>query len=154
MLGHVNTNRAGGNRNRVKPEGIDLIGFFDKAFDPFAPGVTALDALGPYEVLKMIPGVDLRLVAHGAGPVTTDRDTLVVGATHSFDETPTPDLVLVPGSEVSTFDAASDVKLTVWLNAIHQHTTFTVSVCSGAVALGASGLLNGRPATIGRQWKR
>lgn len=52
------------------------------------PGMTALDALGPYEVLKLLPDSELRLVAHEVGPVVTDRDALIIGATHSLEETP------------------------------------------------------------------
>ncbi|MDF3415427.1 DJ-1/PfpI family protein [Sulfitobacter sp. M57] len=111
------------------------------------PGFTALDVLGPYEVLKMLPGVDLRFVAHEVGPVVTDRGILVVAATHTFDETPAPDMVLVPGSEAQTAIAAADGTLTKWLRQAHVGTRFTTSVCSGAVVLGAAGLLKGLPAT-------
>lgn len=111
------------------------------------PGFTALDALGPYEVFKMLPGVGLRFVARGVGPVATDRGILVVGATHTFEETPDPDLVLVPGSEAQTAVAAADNRLTDWLCRADERTTYTTSVCSGAIILGAAGLLNGRPAT-------
>lgn len=111
------------------------------------PGFTALDALGPYEVFKMLPNAELRFVAHEVGPVATDRGVLVVGATHTFDETPAPDLVLVPGSEAQTAVAAADGKLSGWLRRAHENSRFTTSVCSGAVVLGASGLLKGQPAT-------
>ena len=53
-------------------------------------GMTALDALGPYEVLKLLPDSELRFVAHEPGPVVTDRSSLIIGATHSFEETPHP----------------------------------------------------------------
>lgn len=111
------------------------------------PGITALDAIGPYEVLKMLPGAELRFVAHAPGPVPTDRGILVVGATHSFDETPDPDLVIVPGSEAHTGVAAADGALSDWLRGVHRQTSYTTSVCSGAVILAASGLLKGQPAT-------
>ena len=111
------------------------------------PGFTALDALGPYEVLKMLPGAELRFVAHDVGPVPTDRGILIVGATHSFTETSSPDLVLVPGSEAYTAVAAADGTLTEWLQRVHVGTLCTASVCSGAIVLGAAGLLAGQPAT-------
>ncbi len=111
------------------------------------PGFTALDVLGPYEVLKMLPGAELRFVAKEPGPIPTDRGILVVGATHSFDETLNPDLVLVPGSEAQTAVAAADGTLSAWLRNVHQRTQITASVCSGAVILGASGLLQNQPAT-------
>jgi transcriptional regulator GlxA family with amidase domain len=110
-------------------------------------GFTALDALGPYEVFKMLPGAHLRFVARETGPIETDRGVLLVGATHSFAETPSPDLVLVPGSEAQTVVAAADGELTGWLCKVHETTKYTTSVCTGAVVLGAAGLLQGRPAT-------
>jgi transcriptional regulator GlxA family with amidase domain len=111
------------------------------------PGFTALDALGPYEVFKMLPGAEVRFVADQAGPVATDRGILVVGATHSFAETPAPDLVLVPGSEAHTVVASANATLAAWLRQVHETTRYTTSVCSGAVVLGAAGLLKGLPAT-------
>lgn len=113
----------------------------------FYQGFTALDALGPYEVLKMLPGVEIRFVANEVGPVATDRGILIVGATHTFAETSAPDVVLVPGSEAHTAIAASDRRLTDWLRRVQDGTRYTTSVCSGAVILGAAGLLKGRPAT-------
>lgn len=111
------------------------------------PGFTALDALGPYEVLKMLPDADVRFVAHKTGPIATDRGVLVVGATHTLDETPSPDMLLVPGSEAQTAVAAADGKHMDWLRRAHETTRYTTSVCSGAVVLGAAGLLKGHPAT-------
>lgn len=111
------------------------------------PGLTALDILGPYEVLKMLPGAELRFVAEQPGPVATDRGILVIGATHSFNETPNPDIVLVPGSEAHTGVAAGNGALSAWLRSVHETTQVTASVCSGAVVLAASDLLVGQPAT-------
>lgn len=111
------------------------------------PGVTALDALGPYEVLKLLPDAELRLVARELGPIITDRSALIIGATHSFDETPHPFLVLVPGSEANTTTAMADGRLLAWLRKAHETSAMTASVCSGALILAAAGLLNGQRAT-------
>ena len=111
------------------------------------PGLTALDALGPYEVLKMLPDAEIRFVAHEPGPIATDRGILTIGATHSFDETPAPYLLLVPGSEANTAVAMADAKLIAWIRTAHQSSTWTTSVCSGALILAAAGLLNKLPAT-------
>ena len=111
------------------------------------PGLTALDALGPYEVLKMLPAAEVRFLAHEPGPVTTDRGILIIGATHAFEETPSPYLVLVPGSEANTTTAMADGRLIDWLKRAHETSTWTASVCSGALILGAAGLLEGKPAT-------
>lgn len=111
------------------------------------PGVTTMDAIGPYEVLRFVPGCELRFVAAQPGPVLTDSGVLVLGATHSYEETPTPDIVLVPGSEAGTPAAMADARLLKWLTQAHSQSRYTLSVCSGALILAAAGILRGLPAT-------
>jgi transcriptional regulator GlxA family with amidase domain len=111
------------------------------------PGFTALDAVGPYEVLRNLPGADVRFVAHEPGPIVTDAEILVMAATHSFEETPSPDIVLVPGSEAETVTAMADRTLIQWLQQAHETSRYTVSVCSGALILASAGILRGKPAT-------
>jgi len=110
-------------------------------------GMTALDALGPYEVLRMMPGVELRFVSHQPEPIICDSRILVIGATHSFDETPAPDIILVPGSSADTVTAMADTALISWLKQAHETSQLTLSVCSGALILAAAGILDGLPAT-------
>ncbi len=110
------------------------------------PGFTALDMIGPYEVLRSLPGADVRFVWHEPGPVIADSGVLVIGATHSFAETPSPDVILVPGG-ASTPVHARDEALLEWLRRAGAHATWTTSVCSGSVILAAAGLLEGRRAT-------
>ena len=109
--------------------------------------MTALDAIGPYEVLRMLPDADLRFVWHEPGPITTDSGVLILGATHSFAETPAPDLVLIGGSGPDTMTTAADKKLLAWLRQVHETSTWTTSVCSGSVILASAGLLDGLAAT-------
>jgi len=110
-------------------------------------GLTALDAIGPYEVLNMIEGAEVRFVSNESGPIVADSGVLVLGATHSFEETPSPDLILVPGSSADTVTAMANKELISWLQASHQGTQLTLSVCSGALILAAAGLLDGQDAT-------
>jgi hypothetical protein len=110
------------------------------------PGFTALDFIGPYEVLRNLPDTEVRFLWHEPGPITADSGVLVVGATHSFDETPSPDVVLIPGG-MTTFMHARDEKLLGWVRRTHDTATWTTSVCSGSVILAAAGLLTGRRAT-------
>ena len=110
------------------------------------PGFTALDFIGPYESLRWLPDADVRFVWHAPGPVTADSGVLVVGATHSFDETPSPDIILVPGG-FSTMEHARDEKVLDWLRRAHETAAWTASVCSGSILLAAAGLLEGRRAT-------
>ncbi|GFG65185.1 hypothetical protein MKUB_26750 [Mycobacterium kubicae] len=110
------------------------------------PGFTALDMIGPYEVLRNLPDADVRFVWHEPGPITADSGVLVLGATHSLAETPSPDVILVPGGP-STPVHARDETLLDWLRQVHQTARWTTSVCSGSVILAAAGLLQGRRAT-------
>ena len=71
------------------------------------PGFTALDFIGPYEVLRNLPDAEVRFVWHEPGPIAADSGVLLVGATHSFAETPSPDIILVPGG-MTTFEHARD----------------------------------------------
>jgi putative intracellular protease/amidase len=103
------------------------------------PGFTALDFIGPYEVLRNLPDAEVRFVWHQPGPVTADSGALIVGATHSFDETPSPDLLLVPGG-MTTFEHARDQKLLDWVRKVDAGTTWTASVCSAVPTLKAFGV--------------
>lgn len=110
------------------------------------PGVTALDAVGPWEVLSRLPGAEVRFVGKDIGPVTTEGGVLLLGVTHTLDETRNPDLVLVPGGSTTPGQMVDDTVLE-WLRAVHQTTRWTVSVCTGALILGAAGILKGEVAT-------
>lgn len=110
------------------------------------PGFTALDFIGPYEVLRWLPDAEVRFLWHQPGPITADSGALIVAATHSFDETPTPDVILVPGG-MTTMEHARDERLRGWLVNAHPTATWTASVCSGSVILAAAGLLKGKRAT-------
>ena len=111
------------------------------------PGLTALDAIGPYEVLRFLPDAEVRFVGAEPGPVVADSGVLFLGATHSYAETPSPDLVLVPGSGPRTATAMADTELLDWLRQVHETTRWTSSVCTGAMILAAAGILEGLPAT-------
>ena len=110
------------------------------------PGFTALDMIGPYEVLRNLPDAEVRFVWHETGPITADSGVLVIGATHSLAETPSPDVILVPGGPATPVHAR-DQALLDWLRRAHQTASWTTSVCSGSVILAAAGLLEGRRAT-------
>lgn len=110
------------------------------------PGFTALDMIGPYEVLRNLSGADVRFVWHEAGPITADSGVLVIGATHALAQTPSPDVILVPGGPSTPVHARDDALLD-WLRRAHRTASWTASVCSGSVILAAAGLLDGRRAT-------
>jgi transcriptional regulator GlxA family with amidase domain len=110
------------------------------------PGFTALDFIGPYEVLRNLPDAEVRFLWHQPGPIAADSGVLLIGATHSFDETPSPDIVLIPGG-MTTMEHARDQKLLEWVRQAHETAAWTASVCSGSVILAAAGLLDGKRAT-------
>jgi transcriptional regulator GlxA family with amidase domain len=110
------------------------------------PGVTALDAVGPLEILSRMPNTEVRFVGKEEGPVITEGGALLLGVTHTIDETPSPDLVLVPGGTATPGQMVDDEVLD-WLRKVHETTTWTTSVCSGSLILGAAGILKGLPAT-------
>ncbi|WIM87381.1 DJ-1/PfpI family protein [Candidatus Mycobacterium wuenschmannii] len=110
------------------------------------PGFTALDFIGPYEVLQRVPGAEIRFVWHETGPIAAESGVLLIGATHTLAETPSPDIVLVPGG-MSTVEHSRDETLLDWVRQAHRTATWTASVCSGSLILATAGLLEGKRAT-------
>ncbi len=110
------------------------------------PGMTALDAIGPYEVLRGIPGARVRFVAAERGLVTTDSTFLRLNADHRFDEIEHTDLLVIPGG-ASTQTLLTDSALLDWVRRMHAGTKWTTSVCTGSFVLAAAGLLQGCEAT-------
>jgi putative intracellular protease/amidase len=107
---------------------------------------TALDCMGPYEILSRIPGARLRFLAKKAGPVTTDTGMLTVMAEAALKDVSKPDIVLVPGGPGDEA-ALADAEITDWISKAHETTKWTTSVCTGALILGACGILKGLDAT-------
>jgi transcriptional regulator GlxA family with amidase domain len=105
---------------------------------------TALDVVGPYQMLALTPGITVTLVAETPGPVVDDCRSLTLAAV-GLEEAGRPDVVVVPGGPGTP--AAMSGGLTAWLAAVHEHTRWTTSVCSGSLILGAAGLLDGLRAT-------
>ncbi len=108
--------------------------------------LTALDAIGPYEVLSRLPGAQLKFVAPEAGVKRTDTGLLGLEAASSIDELTDPDIVLVPGGEGNR-PLLFDDRVLDWVRSAHEGTTWTTSVCTGALVLGAAGILDGKRAT-------
>jgi transcriptional regulator GlxA family with amidase domain len=111
------------------------------------PGFTALDAIGPYQVLTQVPGAETVLVAEQRGRLSDDADLLHLEIEHTFEEVPTPDVLLVPGGLITRRIAVAGSPIVEWVRSAHETTTYTTSVCTGALVLGAAGLLDGLPAT-------
>ncbi len=113
---------------------------------PLFPRVTALDAVGPYEVLQRIPTVDIVFVGHQPGEVRTENGLLGLAVDATFDEVAAPDLIVFPGG-VGSRELQGDETVLEWVRRAHATTTLTTSVCTGSLVLGAAGLLSGLTAT-------
>ncbi len=110
------------------------------------PQFTALDIVGPFQTLADLPGADSVFVAEHAGPVLDHTGRLSIVATASFAEVTAPDVIVVPGGFADR-DAGPDHPVAAWIRAVHPHTTWTTSVCTGAIFLALAGVLDGVDAT-------
>jgi transcriptional regulator GlxA family with amidase domain len=108
-------------------------------------GFTGLDAIGPFEVLSRLPDARVRLIATRPGPVHADLAGLEMIA-EPLSAMQRPDVIVVAGGS-KTHDQMDNQELLGWLRDAHATSTWTTSVCTGALLLGAAGLLRGRRAT-------
>lgn len=108
--------------------------------------MTALDLVGPYDMLAPHPEINAHFVAARRGPVRADAG-LELNATSTFDDLPRPDVIVVPGSGYWRAVLEENDALVDWLAAAHPNTTWTTSVCTGSTLLAKAGILAGRPAT-------
>ena len=113
---------------------------------PLVDGFTALDAVGPYEVLSRLPDSQVIFAATEAGVVQAETRMLSLVAEAALADIPAPDIICVPGG-LGTRRHLDDVELMRWLRAAHQTSTWTTSVCTGALLIGAAGALEGKRAT-------
>ncbi|GGF27051.1 glutamine amidotransferase [Aliidongia dinghuensis] len=109
------------------------------------PGMTQLDMTGPYEVLSRLPGSAIHLVWKEAGPVASDRGLAIV-ATDSFVTCPPLDLICVPGGP-GINELLTDAPVLDFIRHQAWGARYITSVCTGALVLGAAGLLYGKRAT-------
>jgi len=113
---------------------------------PLFPQFTALDGIGPYEVLQRIPEIDVTFVGHQRGEVRSDNGMLGITVDATFEELARPDVIVFPGG-VGTRPLVHDERVLDWLRTAHATTRYTTSVCTGSLVLAAAGLLKGLTAT-------
>jgi putative intracellular protease/amidase len=108
--------------------------------------LTALDAVGPYEVLSRLPNANVKFVASEPGPKTTETGSLSLVADYSLSEVPNPSILVVPGG-FGTRSVLNDEQVLDWIRSAHETSHWTTSVCTGSLLLGAAGVLDGLKAT-------
>lgn len=113
---------------------------------PIFDRLTALDAIGPYEVLSRLPGAQVHFVASEPGPKRTENGMLAVVADRALDELTEPEIVVFPGG-FGTRALMEDERILSWVRNAHEHSQWTTSVCTGALVLAAAGVLDGLEAT-------
>ena len=109
-------------------------------------GITPLDAVGPFEVLGKLPGARVKMVGKAKGEVRTKGQSLAMIADYAFGDVTTPDIIVVPGGPGAD-SMAEDAEVTDWVGRVHETSTWTTSVCTGALILGGAGVLKGLKAT-------
>jgi len=106
-------------------------------------GFTALDAVGPYEVLVSLPDTQVHFVSNQHGAVWADTGQLALTATATFDELPNPAIIVVPGGGHGIMKAVENLALMTWIKQAHETSEWTTSVCTGVYVLGMAGILQG-----------
>ncbi len=113
---------------------------------PLYDRFTALDAVGPYEVLARLPGAELTFVGFEKGPVRTDNGRLALHVDALLEDLPEPEVIVVPGGW-GTRALLDNERMLGWIRHAHEHSQWTTSVCTGSLLLGAAGVLEGLDAT-------
>ena len=111
------------------------------------PGMTALDAIGPYEVLRHLPGARIRFVARRKGRVAVDSKMLELWAEEKTKRVKGADLLIIPGSTIAFVREMKDQRTLDWIRTVDETTKITASVCTGSLLLASAGLLKNRKAT-------
>lgn len=114
-------------------------------------GMTMLDAIGPYEILRNVKGVNIKFVSKYKGEITADSHWIHLNSKYEIDEISKADILLIPGSTISFVREMKDKKVLNWIKKINETTQKTVTVCTGSIILAATGLLTGKRATS--HWK-
>ena len=112
----------------------------------FYDGMTALDAIGPHEILCRLPGAKVQRVAKKPGIIRTDSAGLELIADCALSDVSHADILVIPGAGSAT-TLRDHPEILEWVSSIHHTTKWTTSVCTGSLILGAAGLLNGFKAT-------
>jgi putative intracellular protease/amidase len=114
---------------------------------PIYPAFTALDAIGPYEVLQRLPEAEVVFCSEHTGEVRTEQGMLGLVADRTLEEVRNPDILVVPGGLGTRYLLDPDGPYVSWIEEVHKGTEWTTSVCTGSLLLAAAGILEGIDAT-------
>jgi transcriptional regulator GlxA family with amidase domain len=109
-------------------------------------GLTTLDAIGGYEVLARLPGMETEFVASHRGIVAADTRRLGLVAWRDLGEVTSTDILYVPGGP-GAFPLEKDEAFLDRIRTLDRTSTWTVGICNGVGLLAAAGLLKGKKAT-------
>lgn len=114
-------------------------------------GITMLDAIGPYEVLRNMPGAEIYFVAEKAGEIKADSGFIDINVKHSIADMEEADILVIPGSTIGFIEEMKKENVLKWIKEMDKTTKWTTSVCAGSMLLASAGLLEGLKATS--HWK-
>ncbi|WP_028224145.1 DJ-1/PfpI family protein [Paraburkholderia ferrariae] len=109
------------------------------------PRVQQLDLTGPYDVLASMPDTEVRLISKTRDCITSSTG-LVLTPDTTYETCPQLDVLCVPGGS-GVGDLIPDEETLAFLRRQAAGARYVTSVCTGALVLGAAGLLKGRRAT-------
>ncbi|MEM8524084.1 MAG: DJ-1/PfpI family protein [Bacteroidota bacterium] len=110
-------------------------------------GMTMLDAIGPYEILRNVKGTNIKFVSKEKGEITADSHFVSINSKYSIDEISSADILLIPGSTIAFVREMRDQEVLNWIRKVDRTTQRTVSVCTGSMILAATGLLENKKVT-------
>lgn len=114
-------------------------------------GITMLDAIGPYEVLRNMTGAEIYFVAERIGEIKADSRFIDINVKHSIEEIKDADILVIPGSTIGFMKEMKNKNVLKWIKEVDKTTKWTTSVCTGSLLLASAGLLDGLKATS--HWK-
>jgi cyclohexyl-isocyanide hydratase len=105
------------------------------------PRLTQLDLTGPFEVLARLPNADVHLVWKTLEPIVSDVGLKILPTT-TFADCPDLDVICIPGGPGMN-ELLEDEEVLTFVRRQGAIARYVTSVCTGALVLGAAGLLNG-----------
>ncbi len=111
------------------------------------PGVELLDFSGPMEVFNDAKGFQVYTVSSAGKNIATQNNRLKLEADYTIEDAPQPDILVLPGGHLEVLDSVANKQVIKWIKQVNEKTEISISVCTGALFLSKSGLLDGKKAT-------